>query len=161
MYSIIPEEWPAVRAHLRARLAAHARMSVTALAIAPVKGMRVDAGRRARARRRPARDGDRAFFVVDPDDALLADHAHAAACCRSSRAGTARRSRLRFPDGTEVAEAPEPGAPRETATTPAGRSAGGCVDGPLAAAVSDAPRPPGALLARDAASAAPTTRRSR
>ena len=35
MYSVIPEEWPGVREHLRARLAAHSVTSATPASVAP------------------------------------------------------------------------------------------------------------------------------
>ena len=143
---IVPEEWPAVRAAPARRGSPRTRMSatVTQLTIAPVKGMRlapVDALELGAAGAR----GDRAFCVVDPDDAQLAHHAHARGCCRSSRAGTPDGMlTLRFPDGERGrASRPRP-ARRATTANYAGRPIRGrLVDGAL-------PRPSSAHLGRPA-----------
>jgi uncharacterized protein len=122
--------------------------TVTALAIAPVKGLRVAAVDELEIG--PAGVvGDRAFLVVDADNALLL----------TSRTPTllqvtARLERdslaLTFPDGRSVAAVPEPGERAETANYEGRRIAGRLVDGELAEALSEHLQRPVRLLARDA-----------
>ena len=124
--------------------------TVTQLALAPVKGMqvtpvdRLDVGALGAA-------GDRAFFVVDPDNGMV-ETARATGLLAvlphwDADAGVLT---LRFPDGSTVAEEVVPGAAATTRNYD-GRAIGGrLVDGALAAAVSDHLGRPVRLLARDA-----------
>ncbi len=121
---------------------------VSRLALAPVKGMQVapvdalDVGPLGAA-------GDRAFFVVDPDDAMV-ETARATRLLGVLPRWDGRVLTLRFPDGTTVAEEPVPG-PRATTRNYDGRAIPGRrVDGTLAAAVSEHLGRPVRLLMRDA-----------
>ncbi len=123
--------------------------AVTALAIAPVKGMRlatVDA-----VEIEPTGVvGDRAYLVVDRDNALLLSTRTPALLGVAPRwhdGGLA----LEFPDGSEVVAAPEPGAAAVTATYEGRPIAGRLVEGELATALSDHLGRPVRLLARDPA----------
>jgi uncharacterized protein YcbX len=121
--------------------------TVTHLTLVPVKGMRVIA--------MPALElgptgaaGDRAFFVVDPEHRLLLT-GRTPALVQIVPGWADGVLTLRFPDGTEVAAAPEPG-PAATTHNYEGRPiAGRLVDGPFAAALSEHLGRPVKLLARD------------
>jgi MOSC domain-containing protein len=127
-----------------------ARMSatVTALALAPVKGMRlmrVDALELGPTGAR----GDRAFCVVGADGALLLT-TRTPRLLQVEPAWDGTVLSLRFPDGTEVAEAPELGA-RAMIANYAGRPiAGRLVGGRLSAVVAEHLGRPAQLFARDA-----------
>ena len=123
--------------------------TVTQLAIAPVKGLRLTAVDEVEIGRTGV-VGDRAFLVVDAANELLL----------TSRTPTllqvtARLDRdslaLTFPDGRVVAAVPEPGEPAETANYEGRRIAGRLVEGELAEALSEHLQRPVRLLARDAA----------
>ncbi|HET8755273.1 MAG TPA: MOSC N-terminal beta barrel domain-containing protein [Solirubrobacteraceae bacterium] len=107
---------------------------VRSLTLAPVKGLRVtetealDLGPRG-----PA--GDRAFLVVDPDNALLLT-TRTPALLQVAARWDGDRLALAFPDGSEVAAVPEPGAPAATANYEGRRISGRLVEGDLAAALS-------------------------
>jgi uncharacterized protein YcbX len=121
---------------------------VTHLAFAPVKGMRLIATSELEVGPTGA-VGDRMFFVVDPEHELLL---------------TGRNPRLvrivprweegvlalRFPDGTEVAAEPEPGAAATTHNYEGRPIAGRLVAGPFAGALSEYLGRPVQLLVRDA-----------
>lgn len=123
--------------------------AVTQLAIAPVKGLRVaavdelDIGPAG-----PA--GDRAFLVVDAENALLLTTRTPALLQVAARWDGGVLA-LTFPEGGVVAAVPEPGAPAETANYEGRRIAGRLVEGELAEALSEHLRRPVRLLARDAA----------
>ena len=113
MYSIVPREWPAVKAKLEARLAAHAmNAKVTQLSIAPVKGMRLAAVERLELDAGGAR-GDRAFCVVDAESSMLLTSRTPALLQVVPRWEDGVLA-LRFPDGSEVAEPPALGARAST-----------------------------------------------
>jgi MOSC domain-containing protein len=123
--------------------------AVAALAIAPVKGLRLsavdelDIGPAG-----PA--GDRAFLVVDAANSLLLT-ARTPALLGVAARWEGGVLALTFPDGSAVAAAPEPGERAETANYEGRRIAGRLVDGELAAALSEHLQRPVRLLARDAA----------
>jgi uncharacterized protein YcbX len=122
--------------------------TVTALAIAPVKGLRVAAVDELEIGPAGA-VGDREFLVVDPDNALLlTTRTPALLQVAARREGDALR--LTFPDGRAVAAVPEPGERAETANYEGRRIAGRLVEGELAAALSEHLQRPVRLLARDA-----------
>jgi MOSC domain-containing protein len=122
--------------------------TVTALAIAPVKGLRVAAVDELEIGPAGA-VGDREFLVVDPDNALLlTTRTPALLQVAARREGEALR--LTFPDGRAVAAVPEPGERAETANYEGRRIAGRLVEGELAAALSEHLQRPVRLLARDA-----------
>jgi uncharacterized protein YcbX len=121
--------------------------TITALSLAPVKGMRIQRADALELGPTGARD-DRRFCVVDPDGALLL---------------TTRTPRLlqveprwedgvlalRLPDGTEVAEEPVLGARATTANYEGRQIRGRLVGGALAAAVAEHLDRPAQLFARD------------
>jgi uncharacterized protein len=123
--------------------------AITQLAIAPVKGLRLapvdalDIGPTG-----PV--GDRAFLVVDTDNALLLTSRTPALLEVAARLQDGELS-LAFPDGRVVAAVPEPGEPAETANYEGRRIAGRLVDGELAEALSEHLQRPVRLLARDGA----------
>jgi uncharacterized protein len=122
-------------------------VTVSALAIAPVKGLQVapaewlDLGPAG-----PA--GDRAFLVVDDENRLLKTSRTPALLQVSARWADGRLA-LRFPGGGEVAAVPEPCAPATTALYDGRPVAGRLVEGELAAALSEHLGRPVRLLARD------------
>jgi uncharacterized protein len=122
--------------------------TVTALTIAPVKGMRVTPVDAVELGPSGAR-GDRAFCVVDPDTALLLTTRTPGLLQIEPRwDGTVLT--LRFPDGSEVAEEPDYDG-RASTHNYAGRAIPGrLVGGALAAAVSEHLGRSVQLLARDA-----------
>jgi uncharacterized protein len=122
--------------------------TVTALALAPVKGMRLMSADEVEIGPLGV-SGDRALLVVGDDDQLLLS------------ARTPRLHQvvprledgvlaLRFPDGREVAETLRPGAAATTANYAGRPIAGRLVEGELAAALSEHLGRPVRLLARDA-----------
>jgi MOSC domain-containing protein len=123
-------------------------VTVTALAIAPVKGMRlaevpqVELGPTGAA-------GDRALLVVDDEDRLLLT-IRTPALLQIVARWDGERLALTFPDGREVAAVPEPGRAATTANYEGRPIAGRIVAGELADAVSDHLGRPVRLLARDA-----------
>ena len=123
--------------------------AVTRLATAPVKGMRVavadelDIGPSG-----PA--GDRAFLVVGDDNGLLLSTRTPALLQVAARWDGVTLG-LTFPDGREVAAAPEPGARAATANYEGRRIEGRLVEGELAEALSEHLARPVRLLARDPA----------
>jgi uncharacterized protein YcbX len=122
--------------------------AVTQLAIAPVKGMRLTAVDVVDVE--PAGvAGDRAFLVVDPDDALLLS-IRTPALLQVQPRWQAGVLTLSFPDGTEVSAAPEPVGAGVTANYEGRPIAGRVAEGELAAALSDHLGRPVRLLARDA-----------
>ena len=122
-------------------------MRVTDLRIAPVKGMRVAETDALQLGPTGAR-GDRAFLVVDRENGLLLT-------TRTPRLlqivprwdGTTLT--LAFPDGTQVAAAPEPGPAASTANYGGRPIHGRVVEGELAEAVSAHLERPVRLLMRD------------
>jgi uncharacterized protein YcbX len=122
--------------------------AVTQLQLAPVKGMQVatvdalDVGALGA-------EGDRAFFVVDPEHAMV-ETARATGLLGVLPHWDGSVLTLRFPDGTSVAEEVVPGAAATTRNYDGRAIAGRLVDGELAAAVSAHLGRPVRLLARDA-----------
>jgi uncharacterized protein len=118
-----------------ARAAGGARVKVVRLAIAPVKGMRLVDADELQIDATGAR-GDRAFCVVDAETRLqLTTRTPALLQVEPRWDGTTLT--LRFPDGTEVTEEPELGAPATTHNY-AGRAVPGrLVEGALSAAVAE------------------------
>lgn len=114
-------------------------ITVTELAIAPVKGTRLasvdtlELGPAGAA-------GDRAFLVIaagDGADLLLTSRNPALVQVQSTWDAASGALALRFPDGTVVEAMPEPGAPAITRNYEGREIAGRRVDGPLAAALSE------------------------
>jgi uncharacterized protein YcbX len=121
--------------------------TVTALRIAPVKGMQVAEVDAVRLEPRgPA--GDRAFLVVDEQNRLLTT-TRTPALLAVAPSWDGERLRLRFPDGTDVAEAPRPGAAAVTHLYDGREMPGRLVDGTLAQALSQHLGRRVRLLARD------------
>jgi len=122
---------------------------VRALTIAPVKGLRVSACEALEITPSgPA--GDRAFLVVDADNSLLLT-TRTPALLQVAARWDQNVLALTFPDGTEVAAAPELGAPATTANYEGRAIAGRIVEGALAEALSEHLQRPVRLLARDPA----------
>jgi len=123
-------------------------MRVTQLTIAPVKGMQVTPVKALQLGPLGA-DGDRAFFVLDLEHKLI-EAARATGLLGILPRFADGVLALRFPDGTEVAEAIEPGEHVVTHNYD-GRAIGGrLVTGALAAAVGEHLDRPVRLLLRDA-----------
>jgi uncharacterized protein YcbX len=121
---------------------------VTHLTIAPVKGLQVSAVDALDLT--PAGPvGDRAFLVVDADNALLLT-TRTPALLQVAARWQGGVLALTFPDGRTVAAVPEPGERAETANYERRRIAGRLVQGELAAALSEHLGRPVRLLARDA-----------
>jgi uncharacterized protein YcbX len=124
-------------------------ISVSALAIVPVKGMRV-VPVDAVALEPQGAAGDRAFLVVGEDGALLeTSRAPELSAVVPSLDGGSGELRLRFPDGSEAAAVPEPGERATTRLYDGREVAGRLVGGPLAEALSDHLGRAVRLLARD------------
>jgi uncharacterized protein len=123
--------------------------TVTTLSIAPVKGMRV-AVTEALELGPSGPAGDRAFLVVDHENRLLTTARTPRLLEVEARLESGVLA-LRFPDGTEVAEAPVLGEPAATALYDGRSLRGRLVGGRLAEAVSEHLGRPVRLLARDAA----------
>jgi uncharacterized protein YcbX len=122
-------------------------MRVTELRIAPVKGMQVNGVEAIELGPTGAR-GDRTFLVVDGDDGLLLTTRTPRLLQIAPRWDGATLA-LTFPDGTEVAAAPEPGRAATTANYEGRPIRGRIVAGELADAVSDHLGRPVRLLMRD------------
>ena len=123
--------------------------TVTGLALAPVKGMRVVAVEELALERQGAR-GDRAFLVVDGDGGLVSTSRTPELLAVEPAHDPARGTlRLRFPGGTEVHEEVTPGAAATTRLYDGREVTGRMVGGPLAGALSDYLGHPVRLLARD------------
>jgi uncharacterized protein YcbX len=124
---------------------------VDALAVAPVKGMRL-APADALELGPTGAAGDRAFLVVDADghELLLSTRHPRLVQIAPAFDPTSRTLTLRFPDGAEVAEALTPGPPATTANYAGRPIRGRLVEGPLADAVSAHLGRRVALLERDA-----------
>jgi uncharacterized protein YcbX len=126
-------------------------ITVTDLALAPVKGMRLARVDEVELVESGA-VGDRSFLVVDERDGLLLTSRTPAlvqiAAAWEAEAGVLR---LRLPDGREVAAEPRLGAAAVTRTYDGREVAGRIVDGALADAVSEHLGRRVRLLARDAA----------
>jgi uncharacterized protein YcbX len=124
-------------------------VTVTALAIAPVKGLRVAAVDELEIG--PVGPvGDRAFLVVDAENTLLQTTRTPALLQVAARL-EGRLLVLTFPHGRAVSAVPEPGVRAETANYEGRRIAGRLVEGELAEALSEHLQRPVRLLARDTA----------
>jgi uncharacterized protein YcbX len=123
--------------------------TVTSLAIAPVKGMRLAAADQLDLGPHGP-PGDRAFLVVDEDDRLLLTTRTPALLGVAPRWDGEKLS-LTFPDGREVAAVLDPGRPATTANYEGRPIAGGIVEGELAEALSEHLGRRVRLLARDPA----------
>jgi uncharacterized protein YcbX len=123
--------------------------TVTALTIAPVKGMRVvPVGELELGQAGPV--GDRAFVLVDADGALVkTTRTPKLLQVEPSWHAATNTLGLRFPDGREVAAVPEPGEHATTAFYDGRPVTGSLVDGPLAEALSAHLGRPVQLLALD------------
>ncbi len=122
--------------------------TVTQLSIAPVKGMRLVTVDELELDANGAH-GDRAFCVVDPERSLLlTTRTPGLLAVEPHWDGSALT--LRFPDGTEVSEAPALGARAQTANYAGRPVPGRLVGGALAEAVSEHLGRRVQLLARDA-----------
>ncbi len=121
--------------------------AVTALAFAPVKGMRLATADRLELGTAGVK-GDRAFLVVDEDDGLLLT-TRTPALLQVRPNWDGERLALSFPDGREVSAVPEPGRPAATANYEGRPIAGRLVEGELAAALSEHLKRPVRLLAKD------------
>jgi MOSC domain-containing protein len=109
--------------------------TVTGLALAPVKGMRVARMDAVRLEERgPV--GDRAFLVLDGDGKLL-QTSRTPALLAVEPAWDGTTLRLRFADGSEVAEEPRPGEVTVTRLYDGREMPGRLVDGAPAAALSE------------------------
>jgi uncharacterized protein len=121
---------------------------VTALTVAPVKGMQVASPDEVRLERRgPV--GDRAFLVVDEQGRLLTT-ARTPKLLAVAPSWDGERLTLRFPGGHEVAAEPRPGAAAVTRLYDGREMPGRLVDGALADAISEHLGRRVRLLMRDA-----------
>jgi uncharacterized protein len=125
---------------------------IDALAIAPVKGMRVAAADALELGPMGAA-GDRAFLVVAAEDhsLLLSTRTPRLLQIAPEFDAGSRTLALRFPGGAEVTAVVEPGPPATTANYAGRPIQGRLVEGPLAEAVSEHLGRAVALLERDAA----------
>ena len=121
--------------------------TITQLAIAPVKGMRLTPVEELELDAAGAR-GDRAFCVVDPEGALLLT-TRTPALLQVEPRWDGDTLTLRFPDGSEVSGPPAFGAPATTANYSGRPIHGRLVGGAHAEAVSAHLGRPVQLLARD------------
>ena len=121
--------------------------TITHLAIAPVKGMRLAAADALEIGPTGA-VGDRAFLVVDTDNALLLS-TRAPALLQVAARWQDNVLTLTFPDGRQVAEILEPGERATTANYEGRPIPGRLVEGQLADALSGHLQRPVRLLARD------------
>jgi uncharacterized protein YcbX len=122
-------------------------VTVTQLAIAPVKGLRLSVVDEVEIGPTGA-VGDRAFLVVDSENGLLLTSRTPTLLQVTARhEGDALA--LTFPDGRAVSAVPELGERAETANYEGRRITGRLVDGELADALSEHLQRPVRLLARD------------
>ncbi len=123
--------------------------SVSDLAIAPVKGLRLmPCDEVSLTERGP--QGDRAYVVVDEGGALVATpRTPALLQVEPAHDAATGELRLRFPRGEEAAAVPEPGEAASVSFHDGRRANGRLVDGPLAQALSDHLGRRVALLALD------------
>lgn len=119
-------------------------MIVSALTVAPVKGMRVTPVEALELTPIGA-EGDRRFVVVDPEQQLLLTTRTPRLLQVVPRFADGALS-LTFPDGTVVRDVPEPGAPATTANYEHRPIRGHLIDGPLSDAVADHLGRPARLL---------------
>jgi uncharacterized protein len=112
-------------------------VTVSQLAIAPVKGMRLQRTSEIELGRHGV-TGDRDFFVVGADGKLLLT-ARTPALLQIDAAWDRVRNvlTLRFPDGDVVQDTPEPGAAATTRMYAGREIPGWIISGPLCAALSD------------------------
>lgn len=126
-------------------------IAVSALTLVPVKGMRATRPDRVRLEA-PGPVGDRAFFVIDPDDRIVATTKTPALLAVEPDWDAERDVlTLRFPDGSVVADTPKSDAETTTLLHGDRPMRGRLVEGPLATAVSDYLHRPVRLLRRDPA----------
>jgi len=111
-------------------------VTVSQLAIAPVKGMRLQGTSEIRLGRHGV-TGDREFLVIEEDGKLLLT-SRAPAMLQVEPAWDRARDvlALRFPDGNVVQDTPEPGAPAVTTMYDGRKIPGWVIPGPLSAALS-------------------------
>ena len=111
-------------------------VTVSQLAIAPVKGMRLHRAGEIRLGRYGV-TGDREFLVTGADGKLLLT-TRTPALLQIEPAWDPARDvlALRFPDGTVVQDTPEPGAPAVTRLYDGREIPGWIIPGPLSAALS-------------------------
>jgi uncharacterized protein len=122
---------------------------VSQLNIAPVKGLRLVPAEELEIRASGA-VGDRAFVVVDEDDALMETTRTPALVQVAQRWDPATSElTLRFPDGSEVTATPVPAEPATTGLYDGRRVRGRLVSGPHSEALSDHLGRPVRLLALD------------
>jgi uncharacterized protein YcbX len=121
---------------------------VTALSLAPVKGMRITQVDALELGPGGAR-GDRAFLVVDPGDHALQLTLRTPRLLQIVPRWDGGTLTLAFPDGSSVSGTPEPGAAATTANYAAREIRGRLVGGPFAAAISEHLGRPAELLLRD------------
>lgn len=119
-------------------------MIVSALTVAPVKGMRVTPVDALELTPIGA-EGDRRFVVVDPDQQLLLTTRTPRLLQVVPRFADGTLS-LAFPDGTVVRDVPEPGAPATTANYEDRPIRGHLIEGPLSDAVAEYLGRPARLL---------------
>jgi uncharacterized protein YcbX len=111
-------------------------VTVSQLAIAPVKGMRLHCTGEIRLGRR-AVTGDREFLIIGKDGKLLLTSRFPALLQIEPAWDRARDVlALRFPDGNVVQDTPEPGAAAATRTYDGRKIPGWIIPGPLSAALS-------------------------
>jgi uncharacterized protein YcbX len=111
-------------------------VTVAELAIAPVKGMRLQRRTEIRLGRHGVA-GDRAFLIVDDDGNLLGTAQNPGLLRVEPSWEPARHLlALRFPDGSVVQDAPEPGTAAVTRMYDGREVAGWVITGPLSAALS-------------------------
>jgi uncharacterized protein len=112
-------------------------VTVSQLAIAPVKGMRLQPVTQIQVGRHGVM-GDRDFLVVDADDGKLLVTSRNPGLLRIEPCWDPARNllALRFPDGSVVQDAPQPGAAAVTRMYDGREMPGRVVAGPLSAALS-------------------------
>ena len=112
-------------------------MTVSELAIAPVKGMRLQRGTELQLSHHGV-TGDREFLIVDDDFKLLLTARYPGLMqIEPSWEPDGNLLALRFPDGSVVEDAPEPGTTAATRNYEGREIPGWLVPGPLSAALSD------------------------
>jgi uncharacterized protein YcbX len=111
-------------------------VTVSQLAIAPVKGMRLQRSTQIQLGRHGVA-GDRAFLIID-DDGKLLQTARNPGLLRIEPSWDPARNvlALRFPDGSVVQDAPEPGTAAVTRMYDGREIPGRVIPGPLSAALS-------------------------